>query len=153
MSTIRPVRVGSDPDRDPPETLMEVSVQLEHRRGLPPAEMERVVREVTGRLDAALAQDRFADLPLASISAESFVAAAEASPLWPLRMGREAVFTCPADVVEALERMCGGTDLGTLGHDLLGRAFELHVGVHLTRAAGADRPDALPTGHPANELA
>src|SRR4051794_31805434 len=84
MSTYRPVRVGSDPDRDPPETLLEGSVQLEPRRDLHPSQMQSVVRQVAERLDNALNERRFADLPLQSIAADSFVAAGDRAPLWPL---------------------------------------------------------------------
>jgi hypothetical protein len=127
--------------------------RTKHRRDLEPGELEAVVRQVAERLDAAMAEERFADLPLARISSESFLAAGERGPLWPLRMGKEAVFTCPADVVGTLERMCEGTDLATLGHDLLGRAYELHLSVQLTRVPGADRADALAGGPVAHEAA
>jgi hypothetical protein len=152
MSTFRPVHVGSDPDRDPPETLLEVSVQVEHRRDLDPREMEGVVRQVAERLDAALEESRFDDLPVQRVRTDSFLAAGERGPLWPLHMGNAAVFTCPADVVEALERMCAGTDLAELAFDLLGRAYELHLGIHLTRAPGADR-DGVAAGDPAHQAA
>lgn len=142
MSTLYPVRVGSDPSRDPPESQVEVTLTLEHHRDLSPAQMEAAAAEAAGRVNDALSGVDFDDLPLMDVNTDVVWRLRNPGPLFPMRMGG-SLFTCRLDVEEAIERLCAGTDLQNLAHDSTGRAYEVHVRVTFSRARGT-RAGSLP---------
>jgi hypothetical protein len=135
MSLRNPTNVGSDPDQDPPETLLEMTVTIEHRRDLSPERMREVADTVADRLEAAVQESNFADLPLAGISTDVSWPASRTSPLYPLRVGDD-VFTCRMDVVERLERLAHDAGLGRTVVDLDGRRYDIHVDVSFQLVAG-----------------
>ncbi|MDB4951305.1 MAG: hypothetical protein JWM27_3954 [Gemmatimonadetes bacterium] len=137
MSTQHPVRTGSDPATDPPESLIELVIAVTHRPGLPPREMDAALLALAGRIDHALAAVAHDDLPLAAVTVETFEGMGpNPVPLFPVRMGGRTFAGLP-DVAEAVERACHATDLGRPAHDMLGRAYQVHVSVSM-RAAPAD---------------
>ncbi|HEX7242435.1 MAG TPA: hypothetical protein VF263_19255 [Longimicrobiaceae bacterium] len=139
MSTVHPLRMGSDPKRDPPESILEVSVEVEHRVDLTPARMLRVAEQVAARIAAAVAEKSFADLPVGRVYPDVAFRAPTETPLYPLRMG-ERWFTGPLDLIEAIETLCGGTDLENYGYDFAGRAYEVTVQVGFRRMPELDDP-------------
>jgi hypothetical protein len=134
MSTAHPRPVGSDPDRDPPATVLDVTVHVEFPPGMPPSQMLEAAGTVADRLEAALAPERFADLPV-TVQADVYDPPLRETPLYPLRMGAQT-FTCAPDVVEAIEHRCAGTDLAGYARDHAGRTYQLHVAVWFSRVDG-----------------
>lgn len=132
MSLREPLRVGSDPDRDPPETLLEVTVTIEHRRDLSPEQMREVAETVYDRLDVAIDESNFADLPLEDVHVDLDWRNARTSPLYPLRLAGE-VHTCRLDLVERLELLAQEAGLGHAAVDAAGRAYDVHVDVSFSR--------------------
>jgi len=138
MTTLRPTRVGSDPDTQPPETALELSVAIVYAPTLTPAEMLAVADEVCLRLRDLLDPARFADLPVQRVYADADHPGPRTEPLYPLAMGALRM-TCRLDLVEAIEKQCGGTDLARVGYDLAGRAYEVGVEVGFRRRPELDR--------------
>jgi hypothetical protein len=146
MSTQHPIRVGSDPATNPPESLIELVISVEHRPALPPRQMDSALRTLADRMDAALMGVPTADLPLARVDVASFHAhGLPGAALYPVQIGN-LTCTCQADVVEAVERACNAGDLGQHAYDMLGRAWAVHVDVAMVRVPGADHDDG---GEPA----
>ncbi len=135
MSTAHPRPVGSNPEHEPPSTLLDLTVQVEYPRSMPPSQMLEVASTVASRVEAALDPERFADLPV-TIQAEAYRPPIREVPLYPLRMGAQT-FTCAPDVVEAIEHRCAGTDLGGYARDHAGRTYQIHVEVWFSRVDGS----------------
>lgn len=138
MTTLRPTRVGSDPGSQPPETALELSVAIVYPPTLTPDEMLAVSDEVCLRIRDMLDPARFADLPVLRVYTDADQPAARREPLYPLTMGALRM-TCRLDLVEAIEKQCGGTDLARVGYDLAGRAYEVGVEVKFRRRPELDR--------------
>ncbi|MEW5927630.1 MAG: hypothetical protein AB1941_09100 [Gemmatimonadota bacterium] len=139
MTTLRPTRVGSDPDAQPPETAMELSVAIVYSPALSPDEMLAVSDEVCLRIRDLLDPARFADLPVLRVYTDADQPPPRREPLYPLTMGALRM-TCRLDLVEAIEKRCGGTDLARVGYDLAGRAYEVGVEVKFQRRPELDEP-------------
>jgi hypothetical protein len=102
--------------------------------------MRATVATAAERIDAALEAVDLTDLPLARVDVDLFTTMQRAGvPLFPVQVGTR-VLACHADLVEAVERACNATDLGTHVHDMFGQAFEIAVDVHLNRCPEHDRP-------------
>ena len=138
MTTLRPTRVGSDPDTQPPETALELSVSVVYPPTLTPDEMLAVSDEVCLRIRDLLDPARFADLPVQRVYTDADQPAPRQEPLYTLAMGALRM-TCRLDLVEAIEKQCGGTDLARVGYDLAGRAYEVGVEVKFRRRPELDR--------------
>jgi hypothetical protein len=138
MTTLRPTRVGSDPRSQPPETALELSVAIVYPPALTPDEMLAVSEEVYLRIRDMLDPARFADLPVLRVYTDADQPTPRREPLYPLAMGALRM-TCRLDLVEAIEKQCGGTDLARVGYDLAGRAYEVGVEVKFRRRPELDR--------------
>lgn len=138
MTTLRPTRVGSDPDTQPPETALEMSVTVVYAPTLTPGEMLAVSDEVCLRIRDLLDPARFADLPVQHVYVDADQPPPRSEPVYPLAMGALRM-TCRLDLVEAIETRCGGTDLARVGYDLAGRAYEVGVEVNFRRRPELDR--------------
>ena len=138
MTTLRPTRVGSDPRSQPPETALELSVAIVYPPALTPDEMLAVSEEVYLRIRDMLDPARFADLPVLRVYTDADQPTPRREPLYPLDMGALRM-TCRLDLVEAIEKQCGGTDLARVGYDLAGRAYEVGVEVKFRRRPELDR--------------
>lgn len=138
MTTLRPTRVGSDPQSQPPETALELSVAIVYPPTLTPGEMLAVSEEVYLRIRDMLDPVRFADLPVLRVYTDADLPTPRREPLYPLDMGALRM-TCRLDLVEAIEKQCGGTDLARVGYDLAGRAYEVGVEVKFRRRPELDR--------------
>ncbi len=135
MSIHHPLRVGSDPDRDPPETLIELTVEVIYPRGTPGRQMRSLARTVADRVEKAVRPDLFGDLPVQVRSDASIVARAEPT-LYPVRFG-DRVYTCRMDIEEEVELRCAESPLRARGVDPAGGEYDVHVDVTLRPAPGS----------------